>query len=79
MTLNRLFSIAFFSFICAYMQAQTIKLSGVIKDEKGNPIRDVSVREPYHNKGTTSNDKGEYQLNIPTEKKSIHIFFSRKL
>ena len=57
------------------MQAQTIKLSGVIKDEKGNPIRDVSVIELYHKKGTTSNDKGEYQLNIPTEKK-VSIYFS---
>ena len=57
------------------MQAQTIKISGIIKDEKGNPIRDVSVIEPYHNKGTTSNDKGEYQLNIPTEKK-VSIYFS---
>ena len=47
------------------MQAQTIKLSGVIKDEKGNPIRDVSVIELSHNKGTTSNDKGEYHLKIP--------------
>ena len=40
------------------MQAQTIKLSGVIKDEKGNPIADVSVIELSHKKGTTSNDKG---------------------
>ena len=75
MTLNRLFFIAFFSFICAFIQAQTIKLSGVIKDEKGNPIRDVSVIELSHSKGTTSNDKGEYQLNIPTEKK-VSIYFS---
>ena len=57
------------------MQAQTIKLSGVIKDEKGNPIPDVSVIELTHKKGTTSNDKGEYQLNIPTEKK-VSIYFS---
>ena len=60
MRLNQLFSVVFLSVVCVFMQAQTIKLIGVIKDEKGNPVQDVSVIELTHKKGTSSNDKGEY-------------------
>lgn len=53
--------------------AQTGTIKGVVKNEKGTPIKDVTVS--YNQKGTTTNNKGEYELQIPAGS-YITIIFS---
>jgi len=54
-----------------FAQSGTIK--GIVKDESGKPIEGVHVS--YDKVGTESNTKGEYQLQIPSNK-FITITFS---
>lgn len=63
-----IFSLLFFSNIVA----QTATLKGIIKDDKGNPIENVSIRQGRN--GTASNAKGEYELKIPANK-YVNIIF----
>ncbi len=53
--------------------AQTGTLKGIIKDENGAPIQGVSVR--FEQTGTASNNKGEYELTIPSGR-FITVVFS---
>ena len=66
---------AFFAFFLftSFLYAQTGTLKGVIKDESGKPIEGVTIR--FDQNGTASNNKGEYQLQIPSGK-FITILFS---
>ena len=59
------FIIIFFSFISVTL-AQTGTLKGVVKDENNNPIEDVTIT--FGSRGTTSNTRGEYTLEIPSGK-----------
>ena len=52
--------------------AQTGIIKGIVKNEKGTPIQDVSVS--FNEKGTTTNSKGEYQLQISSGKYITVIF-----
>ncbi len=63
----------FLALFTNFLAAQNGTIKGVIKNEKGIPIENVSVS--FEEKGTTSNDKGEYQLQIPSGK-FITIIFS---
>ena len=68
-----------FTLILNYILTQSIEISGIIKDSKGNIIPDVNV---YSNsKGTTSNKEGKF--NIIIKKNDIivisHIGFEQKI
>ena len=63
----------FLVFFTNSLFAQTATIKGVIKDENGNPIENVSITA--NKKGTTTNSNGEYSLKIPSGK-YITITFS---
>ena len=63
-----LFLLLFLSF---YSNAQ---IKGTITDEKGNPLPFVSVFEENTYNGTTSNEQGNYQLNIKSVGKNKIVF-----
>ncbi len=50
-----------------------VLVSGKIKDDDGNPMIGVNIQIKGTNKGTTSNNKGEYELNVPNSN-AILIF-----
>lgn len=58
--------------------SQTGKIKGFVKDVNGKPIEDATVS--YLKKGTTTNSKGYYELEIPSGKlitiKFSHISFN---
>ncbi|MCB0485776.1 MAG: carboxypeptidase-like regulatory domain-containing protein, partial [Flavobacteriaceae bacterium] len=66
------FIIIFLSFLSSSI-AQTGIVKGVVKDENNTPIEDVAIT--YNGKGTTTNNKGEYQLEIPSGQ-TITLTFS---
>ena len=65
--------IIFLSFFTSSLFGQTATIKGLIKDENGKPIENVSIT--YNKKGTASNSKGEYTLEVPSGK-MITITFS---
>ena len=60
-------------FFTSSLFGQTTNVKGIVKDENGKPIKDVSIT--YNNKGTASNKNGEYVLEVPSGK-FITIVFS---
>jgi len=50
------------------------QITGIITDEKGNPLPYVSVFEENTYTGTTSNEQGKYQLNVKEPGKNKIIF-----
>lgn len=50
-----------------------IDVHGVVKDETGKPVVGASVMVKGTNKGTTTNDQGEFNLNAVDEKATIII------
>ncbi len=65
--------IIFLSFFTSSLFGQTATIKGIVKDEDGKPIENVSIT--YNKKGTASNSKGEYSLEVPSGK-MITIIFS---
>ena len=65
--------IVFLCFFTSSLFGQNATVKGIVKDENGNPIENVSIT--YNNKGTASNSKGEYLLEVPSGK-FITITFS---
>ncbi len=63
---------AFFLF-SNILVAQTGLIKGVVKNKKGNPIEGVTIS--FGQKGTSTNSKGEYQLQIPSGT-NVNITFS---
>ncbi|MDI1305208.1 MAG: carboxypeptidase-like regulatory domain-containing protein, partial [bacterium] len=63
-----LFLLLFLSFYC------NAQIKGTITDEKGNPLPFVSVFEENTYNGTTSNEQGNYQLNIKSLGKNKIVF-----
>ena len=70
---TRLFLFSTFLFLFQILHSQTAELKGVVTDKNGNTIENVSVS--YGSTGTSTNKKGEYYLQIPSNK-SISILFS---
>ncbi len=70
---TRLFLFSTFLFLFQILHSQTAELKGVVTDKNGNTIENVSVS--YGSTGTSTNKKGEYHLQIPSNK-SISILFS---
>ena len=65
--------IIFLFFFTSSLFGQTATIKGIVKDENGNPIENVSIT--FNKKGTASNINGEYQLEIPSGK-FVSITFS---
>jgi hypothetical protein len=58
-----------------FSQAQNVIVKGVVKNSKGNPIKEVTVL--IDEIGTTTNNEGYYEIKIPAHKKSkVTIKFS---
>ena len=64
-----LFFIIPFSFIA---QNNTTVLKGIVTNKQNLPIKDVAVS--YLNNGTTTNEKGYYEIIIPV-RKTIEVVF----
>lgn len=64
--LKTIISFSFLLFFTGLLFGQSARLKGIVKDENGKPIENVSIT--YSNKGTTSNSKGEYLLEVPSNK-----------
>ena len=75
---TKLFLSLLFILIATSIFAQKSSIQGVVKDENGFPINDVSIS--YNNNGTTSNTQGNYNLRVTTVKKITvtysHIAFT---
>ncbi len=63
----------FFVTLAGSLKAQTAILKGVVLDNEGNGIENVSVTQ--NNSGTSTNAKGEYRLEVPAET-AIEIKYS---
>ncbi len=50
-----------------------IKITGVIKDDKGNPLEGVVVIVSSTKKGTQTNVMGEFTIEVPDEKATLDI------
>lgn len=50
------------------------QVKGIVSDEKGNPLPFVTVFSSNTYNGTTSNDNGEYELNVKTTGKHTLVF-----
>jgi hypothetical protein len=50
------------------------QIKGTITDDKGNPLSNVTIREENTYNGTTSNELGQFQLNIKTLGKHTLVF-----
>jgi hypothetical protein len=64
--------IIFLSFFTGSIFGQTATIKGIVKDENGKPIENVSII--YNKKGTASNSKGKYTLEVPSGKMIIITF-----
>ena len=53
-----------FSFLMLAVQAQT-PITGKVSNEKGEPLEGVSVMVKSTSQGTTTDNKGNFQLNVP--------------
>jgi TonB-linked SusC/RagA family outer membrane protein len=61
-------------FACAGVFAQqTIRVAGVVKDAKGNPVPGVSIRVKGSTVGTTTDEKGEYKINVPSNQSVLEF------
>ncbi len=63
--------ILFFSI--AFAQAQTATIKGTVRDERG-PLAGASVT--VNNKGTTTNENGEYQLKVAPGKHTVSFTYA---
>jgi hypothetical protein len=52
-------------FFAQVLQAQNVEVSGTVRDEKGNPIVGATVQERKTRKGTTTDEKGSFNLSVP--------------
>jgi hypothetical protein len=62
------FILLFFSF------SNFAQIKGIITDEKGNPLPFVTVFEENTYSGTTSNEQGNFQLNVKEPGKNKIVF-----
>jgi TonB-linked SusC/RagA family outer membrane protein len=53
--------------------AQTQRVSGTVKDNKGSPVADVSVTVKGTSAGTTTDSAGTYTISVPS-KQSVLVF-----
>ncbi|MEN8123784.1 MAG: carboxypeptidase-like regulatory domain-containing protein [Bacteroidota bacterium] len=70
---TRLFLFFIFLFLFQILQSQTAVIKGIVTDKDGEAIENVSIS--YGTTGTSTNKKGEYLLQIPSNK-SISLLFS---
>lgn len=51
--------------------APPTKVSGIVKDEQGNPLEQVNVQEKGVKRSTVTNSNGEYQLKLTTQNPTL--------
>ncbi|HEY1114995.1 MAG TPA: carboxypeptidase-like regulatory domain-containing protein, partial [Chitinophagaceae bacterium] len=69
-----LFFLLFFQLVAlAPLYAQNIRVSGTVKDFKGNPVEGASVTVKGSNTGTTTDTEGRYSVAVPGSK-SVIVF-----
>lgn len=61
------------SFTATLFAQNTTIIKGFVTNKQNSPVENVSVS--YLNKGTTTNEKGYYELSIPI-RKTIQLVFS---
>ncbi len=60
----------------AYSQVQTGIVKGIVKDSEGKPLISNIVLLENQNISTSSNDKGEYEIKVPTDRSYTLVFTS---
>lgn len=55
----------------SFAQSKGIKVTGVVKDFKGAPIESVTVKVKNYQAGTKTNAKGEFVIDVASEKDSL--------
>jgi len=63
---NKIFAPALILLLPLISLAQNRTLSGVVINEKGDPVSNASVLLRGTTRGTTTNEKGEFSLTVPT-------------
>ena len=69
----RIFAPVLILLISLISRAQDRPLSGIIQNEKGEPVTNASVVVKGTQRGTTTNDKGEFHLSIPASARMLVI------
>lgn len=59
--------------LCLELSAQTIKVSGTVRDSKGSPLEGVSVSVKENSTVATTNKDGVYSISVP-DAKSVLVF-----
>lgn len=54
--------------------AQRITVSGIIKDQEGKPLHNVTVAQTNSSNGAFSNNNGKYSIRIPKNKSTVIVF-----
>src|SRR4030095_5015857 len=62
-----------FAGLSTQVAAQVLKVTGTVKDNKGNGIAGVSVTIQGSTVGTTTDNAGEYSLNVPSDQSVLQF------
>ncbi len=76
-----LFACVFFSLITLVAQAQTKKITGTVRDEKGNPLSDVTLIAKGPTVQTSTSDSGTFSLDLPSQVRALvvsHVGYSNQ-
>lgn len=68
-------SILFLAFVHVNAQAQGRLITGTVTDDGGDFLPGVSVIVKGTSKGTTTNNQGQYSLNVPTGNQTMVFSF----
>ena len=63
----------FILLLSLFSYAQSSVVTGVVKDERGQPLNGVSITVKGTNNGTTTDALGTFSLNVPTEKQFLFL------
>lgn len=62
-----------FSFIPTFLNAQEVKMTGVIQSKEGENVSFANIYESRSKSGSTANFNGEFELNLPKGKVDLRI------
>jgi len=66
---------SFFLVIAGSLSAQTVKVTGVVRDGSGNPLQGASVFLKNKQQGTVTDSNGHYELMVKTKQSMIVASF----
>lgn len=65
-----------FAYCCSLVtQAQVITVTGMVRDEQGNPLQNVSVRESASKNGTVTNDDGRFTIKVKNANAALEFIY----